>query len=60
MAKIHFSTAVGTPDALTVLESRQDLTDRLLLQPTVIFFEVEVTSTVYQTINKNQIVRIEE
>ena len=59
MAKIHFSSAVTTPDSLDVLESKADLTTRLNLQPTVSFIEVEVTTDVYQTINKWQIVRIE-
>ena len=58
MAKIYFSTAVASPDALTVLDTREELIEIISLQPSILFITVEVTEGVYQTINKNRITRI--
>jgi len=61
MAKIYFTPeVVVNADYLEILESLDDFTERLNLEPGNMFIKTEVTTDVFQTINKTKIIRFEE
>jgi len=59
MAKIYFTREISTElDYLEVLDTKDDLTATLNGTLTKQFIEVEVTTDVFQTISKMNIIRI--